>query len=395
MAPTKLTPAARLILELIGRSGSSGLGRWTDDQANQVHAPATEALARRGLVEITSGAGCRRARLTEAGRKALAGDKPGTDLGEEPKTAEAAKEPQREGVPVSLPRYVRDLERARAAARAIEAAMAARSEALEAAEPAWNPASPRWQVGDVVWIRNRGHFVISSRRLISRGRRAGALDVELAPMKDARMTKDTHYGLTAKVSVGQYPHFAGRPQREWTADDVREALKSYNKHKQEVNSKRQAAKLSRRGALNEASPYPGDEVRIRYKGDVERWETVTKINRSTGKVGIRARGYRDDTRWIAATHVVEVRSPDKPLPFSLTLNEVDQIGELFAHPDPSKRHFVLTRRDPASGLLDYYIVGGTAKSVRRAGTPSVQDDQCVYCWNAHSFRLYWARCGTM
>jgi hypothetical protein len=164
------------------------------------------------------------------------------------------------------------------------------------------PSVDRYERGTVVGLQTRQGFkdcVITGSRTITRGRRAGQVEYECAPME--RTGK--HYGF--KV-VGSFQF--KKPRGKYTKAQVKAAVSGMEQTAADVSTKRSdktergrkalgdidTKKLTRRGGSG-TKIGTGDEVLVDYKSGAK-WERVAFVNFKTGKVAIFRRGFKFATQ---------------------------------------------------------------------------------------------------
>lgn len=201
-----------------------------------------------------------------------------------------------------------------------------------------------YEPNDVVSVRSREgavDCVIKSMRRVSRGRRAGLVEYELAPLKSG--TKGYAFRCVGET-------FFGEPSRKYTAEEVAAASAKMEETREKIEERKQEraekgreaigqvdwAKSHETGKLEGTQIKCGDRVLIKYS-DCQRWETVGAVNFKTGKIGIEkpedviqaaARraawkqqlGLRSavrEYRWLPAQLVLKVEKQQRTLPFKL------------------------------------------------------------------------------
>jgi hypothetical protein len=139
----ELTPAQERIIQQLDDKLTSYVGWSTDPAKNTVHAPATETLAKKGLVEIVPSQdhpGRRLARLTQSAQDALELTRPGLDGESEepmPPTQPSARPP-----PPAPPPPGGKGQRSGVRRKKAEADKRAQAEAAKAPRKADKPRSP-------------------------------------------------------------------------------------------------------------------------------------------------------------------------------------------------------------------------------------------------------------
>jgi len=135
--------------------------------------------------------------------------------------------------------------------------------------------------GKVVGVRGgrlNGDYVISGTRRIQRGRRAGQVEYQLAPLD----TSGRYIG--ARVIGDRY---FGAPSKTYTREQVDRALDVRDDRYAEKAATKRAHQFERQDLLTDMGVQVGDTVRIRGRG-CPNWDAdVVQLNYRTGKIGIR------------------------------------------------------------------------------------------------------------
>lgn len=152
-----------------------------------------------------------------------------------------------------------------------------------------------YHINDICSVNFRGHrldVVVVSLRRIQRGRFAGKMEYTLVPLE--AQSKTMAYTIKGDSNLG--------PAWEtWDTDEVDEALERY-RDEAARKSNAKAARVARgrdaigdidysgmnylTGSAGGTRIAPGDEVLVRYRNALPRWEVVVKVNFKTGKVAI-------------------------------------------------------------------------------------------------------------
>lgn len=246
-----------------------------------------------------------------------------------------------------------------------------------------------YKVGDVVSVGTRGQdCVIASTRRIMRGRYAGTIEYTLAPF--VRHGKTYGYGCRDDSMFYE-------PAKKYSEKEIQEALEAHNGTRGDIEDRKQESKERGRKALgdwdSQRSNYwegpsgtkigVGDEVLVRYTNG-PRWETVGKVNFSTGKVGINRRhgGCRSDLRWIHPDHITDVRKPQQKLPQQLNDRHLEEMGE---------KGWTQIRISNGEFIIASYVVSFTPEGVRK-GTTYEAIDHTVYM--DPELKVYWRSTGS-
>jgi hypothetical protein len=282
----KLTDAQTRILTFVKDNEWAYIGQLTNPAKREVHAPATLALWKRGLVELKGASDGRRAAyLTDKGRDAING----------------ASSPSVKPEPKARPSMA----------------------------PAADLGKPR--PGEIVNVRSHDFIIIGGRR-ITKGRYVGWIEWTVAPMEEHRKL----YAMKCR-QMPREPSCPGfsKPRRTWTAAQAAEAKERYYATKEGILERKKAqadrgreamgdvdvSKSWDRGEISCKNIAVGDVVTIEYRGGDRRDETVVKLNLATGKIAIRAPRYKMGYRWLPAWQVKTVKEPERALPTELTERE--------------------------------------------------------------------------
>jgi len=186
----------------------------------------------------------------------------------------------------------------------------------------------KFKTGDIVSANTKHgtvECVISSCRMIQRGRNAGMMEYKLAPLEK----HDRWIGFTVRGEslLTHSKKALSRNDRNKVINRRAEALSSKERRKAE-NDAQSADNLKSLDIM------PGDEVKVNYRNASPRWERVVKVNPQNGKVAIHrpGHGYAEQVmqdldramgrtrrgrlpyRWIHSESVLGVRCPEKACP---------------------------------------------------------------------------------
>lgn len=219
-----------------------------------------------------------------------------------------------------------------------------------------------FKVGDVVTAGTRGDLVVAEARLIQKGKNAGKMEYNLAPLEADRW--GSTYGLRATGDALLKP-----ATKKWPPEAIEAAMGKFTGTKAGIQASKEAAAEAGREAIGDidaattararaaagANIAPGMVVTVRYKEVGDRDEVVAAVNPRTGKIGILKRN--GETRWLAARHVVDAKCQELPCPFRVSDGAMAKLLERgwaqmhFKRSDVIARSCVLafTREDATKG----------------------------------------------
>lgn len=245
-----------------------------------------------------------------------------------------------------------------------------------------------YKSGTVVGILDRRgeqlDAVIADTRIISRGRRAGQCQYELAPLT-GRQGKAYGYKVTGQT-------FFKEPSREYSEQEIEGALKAYRGTSERVQETKQEKRRVSWERLKALRVQPGDEVLVRYKDAPPKWETVVKTNATSGRIaigasttwsvaGIDRASTWTKVRWIDNRVVIQSRKPQAKLPFTLTDAHLETLAEKGWVQVRFGREFIESS----------YVVAFTPEDARKGQNYEVADKTVN---QDAELKVYWRRTGS-
>jgi hypothetical protein len=160
----------------------------------------------------------------------------------------------------------------------------------------------RVDVGMVVRLtggRLRGHAVVTKKRYVERGRRAGSIEYTLAPVVVDQWGKSI---FAARV-VGE--RFFTEPTESVDADVARDRIRGVFTTTAKIQETKRERAEEGRVALESTGLerlVEGDQVRVKFR-NATTIETFVCANWKTGKIAIRQAWNKSGVRWIPASLV--------------------------------------------------------------------------------------------
>jgi hypothetical protein len=277
----------------------------------------------------------------------------------------------------------------------------------------------RPEVGKVAQIcagRFRGHVVVTRARYVSKGRRAGLMEYELASLEPDGFGRKA---FAVTVWEGKGHTMLSAPTKQFAAKVVEAAMGGVHTKHEEIAERKQERADAGREVLGKADWNSrtrsgiqatdkiavGDVVQVQYSnryGTTD--EVVAAINLATGKVGIeRSAGQHDpfsttlssllggrrgrthrEVRWLPATMIKGIKTPVKALPCALSDERKAEIQ--------SKGWFHL-RFSNGEFITSSYLVATSREKAREMVKGRMYDSPDERCYHDEALGVYWIATG--